>query len=86
MIPNDLFMLVSHQFLFLFKVLHNLAQRLLKDLDFALECLDLFLLQFASLIVLIDCSELKHVCSLGLFVFLLESLLLTLAIIQGVTL
>ena len=86
LIADDLLMLISHQYLFLFEVLNYLSERLLKHLDLALESFDLLLLKLASLIVLIHSTQLKHVCSLGLLVFFLESQLLSLAVIQGVAL
>ncbi len=86
LIADDLLMLISHQLLFLFEVLNYLSKRLLKYLDLSLESLDLLLLGFAALIILVNSTKLKHVCSLGLLIFLLKLQLFALTVIQGVAL
>jgi len=86
LVLDDLIMLVSHELLFLLKVLHNLAQRLLEHLDLALKSLDLLLLILAALVVLVHCAELKHVSTFGLPVLLKQALLLSLAEFESVPL
>ena len=79
-------MLIPHQLLLLLEILHYLAERLLENLDLALEHLDLLLLGLASLIVLVNRTELQHVLPLCLLVFLQQSLLLLFVIVQRVPL
>lgn len=86
LIADDLLMLIPHQFLFLFEVLNYLSKRLLKYLDLSLESLDLLLLGFPALIILVNCTKLKHISSLGLLIFLLKLQLFAFTIIQGVAL
>jgi hypothetical protein len=81
LISNDLFVLVPHKFLLFFKVLNNLTERLFKNLDLSLKCLDLLLLSLAPLIILVNCTQLQHVCSFSLLVFFLKSQFLSLAVI-----
>lgn len=86
MVTDDLFVLVPHQLFFFFKVFHDLPERLLEDLNLALEHLDLLLLSLPSLVILVDGTQLEHVLPLGLLVLLLQSLLLLLVIVECVPL
>jgi hypothetical protein len=61
-------MLISHQFLLFFEVLYDLPEGLFEYLNLALEDLDLLLLCLSTLIILVDCTKLKHVLSLRLLV------------------
>lgn len=55
-------------------------------MDLALEDLDLFLLGFATLVVLVYGAELEHILPLGLLVLFLQLLLLAFVIVKGVPL
>lgn len=79
-------MLELYEFLLFLKVFYDLRKGLLKNLDLALEHLDLLLLLLASLVVLVSCAKVQHHVSLESLVLLNHLLLLSLIVVQRVPL